>query len=66
MSGETQASVARLARVRARGRWPRWHARVMMERNRAQTERLVVMERLAREQRQARRTGRSGALWPRG
>lgn len=67
MSGENQASVARLTRAPARGRWPRWHTRMMMERDRARTERMVVMERLAREQRQGRRMGpRARAPWPRG
>ena len=58
MSGEPQVSAARLARAPARLSRPEWHARWMTKRRQAQTERLVVMERLQREQRLDRRTGR--------
>ncbi|HZU39704.1 MAG TPA: hypothetical protein VE992_01560 [Solirubrobacteraceae bacterium] len=65
MSGDSQAGIARLARAPARSGWPQWRARLMTKRRRDKAERLVVLERLERERRLARRTdGRPRQGWP--
>ena len=58
MRGDPQAIVARLPRVAPRRRWRPWITEVIQRRRQNRTEQLQVMERLAREQRRARQTGR--------
>jgi hypothetical protein len=57
MRGNLEAIGARPMAARPGRRWPGWIVRVM-QRDRADAgERIEVMERLAREERRARRTG---------
>jgi len=57
MRGQPQAGAARLLTVAPGRSWSTWITRAIPRRRRLSGERLEVIERLAREQRQARRSG---------
>lgn len=58
MSGDLQASAARLSSAPARERRLAWPVRFILGRRGVSAERLEVIERVARERRSARRSGR--------
>jgi hypothetical protein len=57
MTGEPQASAARLMPAVRRRRWSAWIAEVKQRRKRAGEDRLEVLERMERLERTARRAG---------
>jgi hypothetical protein len=58
MRGELQAIAGRLPSVASNRRWSSWIGEMIHEQRRSRTERLEVIERLAREERRARQRGR--------
>jgi hypothetical protein len=57
MRGDLQTTTGRLPSVAPSRRWSSWITEVIHERRRATTERLEVIERLAREERPALERG---------
>ena len=57
MRGDPQALVARLPRVAPSRRWRSWIAEASQRRRQKRLQRLVVIERMAREERHARQRG---------
>lgn len=57
MRGDPQAIAARIPRITPSRRWRSWIAESIQRRREARIERLVVIERIAREQRHARQRG---------
>jgi hypothetical protein len=57
MRGQLQAASARLPAARARRRWSAWLIETRRRRRLLQAERLETIERMRREERQARRSG---------
>jgi hypothetical protein len=57
MRGDPQAIAGRLPSLAPSRRRPAWIAEAIQERRRVRVERLEVLERLAREERQARQRG---------
>ena len=57
MRGDPQALAARMPRVASSRMWRSWIAAAIERRRQSRLERLVVSERLAREQRHARQRG---------
>lgn len=57
MRGDPQAITGRLPSAAPARRWSSWIAQAIEERRRIRTERLEVIERLARQERRARERG---------